>query len=33
VAVGKRNTSKVPEDQHKSPFLVVHVPEFAVSYG
>lgn len=26
VAVGQRDTSEVPEDEHKPPFLVVHVP-------
>ena len=26
VAVAERHTSKVPEDQHEAPFLVVHVP-------
>jgi hypothetical protein len=31
VAVGKRHTSQVPEDQHESPFLVVHVPRVVSS--
>lgn len=26
VAVGERNTSQVPEDEHETPLLVVHVP-------
>jgi len=27
VAVGQRDTGKVPENEHESPFLIVHVPE------
>lgn len=26
VAVGQRNTSKVPKNEHETPFLIVHVP-------
>lgn len=26
VAVGQRDASKVPEDEHETPFLIVHVP-------
>jgi hypothetical protein len=26
VAVAERDTGEVPEDEHKAPFLVVHVP-------
>lgn len=32
VAVAQRHTSQVPENQHESPFLIVHVPEH-VSFG
>jgi hypothetical protein len=29
VAVGQRDTSKVPEDEHETPLLVVHIPVFS----
>lgn len=30
VAVTQRHTSQIPEDQHKAPFLVVHIPAFVL---
>lgn len=26
VAVAERYTSKIPEDKHEAPFLIVHIP-------
>lgn len=31
VAVAQRHASQVPEDEHETPLLVVHVPNFQVS--
>lgn len=30
VAVAEGNTSKIPEDKHKAPFFVVHIPVLAL---
>ena len=33
MAVAKRNTSQVPEDEHEAPFFVVHVPVHTIRDG
>ena len=31
MTIAERDACKVPKDEHKAPFLVVHIPEIRVS--